>query len=400
MDDEQVNEQTDLTTRDPVDKLLNDKQPPPRGRGLAIVALLLALGAGAASGWLWWQEYNKEKTASGIETSVVDLEQKQQALEQTIDRLGQRLDAAAQQVDPGEFARLQSHVRELAGELDGMKRQTAGQKSTEAALQGSVRSLEQRLATTESGLASLAANSQNSAVDLAIEEIDFLLRVASERLQLFADPKAADEALQAADVQIAALKDPLFLSVRQRIADARSALAAVPEIDRVKLSARLSDLQKDIGSLAFSGDNNASPPSRAQADEGWWQSFKRSLASLVTVRRRVPGDRSRLTIADREYLRQGIWLQLESARLALMRRDADAYQASLQRVEATLKQFFDPANSAVKAMQHAVGAMEQIDIAPPMPDISAPWLQLRQLRDSRRLLRSAPAPASGGDDKA
>ena len=71
----------------------------------------------------------------------------------------------------------------------------------------------------------------NNRFDIA--EIDFLLRVANERLQLFSDPLAADLALQAADVQIEALDDPMYLSVRQRIASSRQALAAVPRIDRV-----------------------------------------------------------------------------------------------------------------------------------------------------------------------
>jgi hypothetical protein len=35
--------------------------------------------------------------------------------------------------------------------------------------------------------------------------------------------------------------------------------------------------------------------------------------------------------------------------------------------------------------------MKKLEISPQMPDISGPWTQLRQLRDSRRLLQSAPA---------
>jgi len=397
MDNEQVNEKTDLSAGDPVEKLLQEKKPASSGRGLAVFAVLVALAAGATSGWQWWQTYNADQSGAALATSLAGLERKQQALEQSIGSLGERLDAGGQQVDAADFSRLQQQTRSLAGQVQEMQRQSAGQQATEAALQGSLRSLEQRLSATESGLASLAANSQNSAVDLAIEEIDFLLHAANERLQLFADPQAADAALQAADVQLEALKDPMYLSVRQRIADARGALAAVPEVDRVKLSARLSSLQRDIDSLAFQGDDRKPAPARAPA-EGWWQSFKRTLASLVTVRRRVPGERSWLAIADREYLRQGLWLQLESARLALMRRDAAAYTASLQRVSSTLEQFFEPGNGGVRAMQDGVAALQRIDIAPAMPDISAPWLQLRQLRDSRRLLRSAPPPASDGGE--
>jgi len=247
----------------------------------------------------------------------------------------------------------------------------------------------------ESGLTSLAARTQNSSVELEIAEIDFLLRAANERLQLFSDPVAADLALQAADVQIEALNDPLFLSVRQRIATSRQALASVPRVDRVELSAKISGLQSEIPNLPFRGEAIIVPEPELPEDAGWWESLKHTLSSLVTVRRRAPEDQSLLSLDDKDYLRQGLWLQFESARLALMRNDAGTFASSLARVDATLEQFFENGSSPVQAMLLETAAMKQVEIAPEMPDVSAAWTQLRQLRDSRRLLQTAPAVESG-----
>jgi len=72
-----------------------------------------------------------------------------------------------------------------------------------------------------------------------------------------------------------------------------------------------------------------------------------------------------------------------------MRPDADVYAASLDRINDTVEQFVQNGSSQVQAMLLEVAALKQVDIAPRMPDISAPWTQLRQLRDSRRLLQSA-----------
>jgi uroporphyrin-3 C-methyltransferase len=120
------------------------------------------------------------------------------------------------------------------------------------------------------------------------------------------------------------------------------------------------------------------------------------MSSLVTVRRRVPEDQSLLSLDDKDYLRQGLWLQLESARLALMRNDTSVYSGSLDRVNDTVEQFFKNGSSEVQALLLEVVALKQVNIAPEMPDISAPWAQLRQLRDSRRLLQSA-SPVESGD---
>jgi uroporphyrin-3 C-methyltransferase len=226
-------------------------------------------------------------------------------------------------------------------------------------------------------------------VALDIAEIDFLLRAASERLSLFSDPSAADLALQAADVQIEALNDPMFLSVRQRIATARQALAVLPVVDRVQITALITDLQSRILGLPFRGEVTTQVEPELPDDAGWWESFKQTMSSLVTVRRRTPEDQSLLSLDDKDYLRQGLWLQFESARLALMRNDSSVFTGSLDRVNETVEQFFHNGSIEVQALLLETTALKQVDIAPEMPDISAPWTQLRQLRDSRRLLQSA-----------
>ena len=104
-----------------------------------------------------------------------------------------------------------------------------------------------------------------------------------------------------------------------------------------------------------------------------------------------------LSLEDKDYLRQGLWLQLESARLALMRSDVGTYASSLNRVEATVEQFFQADSREAQSLLADVVSLNQAEIAPGMPDISAPWTQLRQLRDSRRLLQTA-TPVESGED--
>ena len=155
-------------------------------------------------------------------------------------------------------------------------------------------------------------------------------------------------------------------------------------------------MQSQVPDLPFQSEGEAQPEPMLADDAGWWESFKHTLASLVTVRRRVPEDQSMLSLEDKDYLRQGLWLQLESARLALMRNDAGVYMGSLDRVSVTVEQFFNGSSPSVQDLLHATAGLKGVNIAPEMPDISAPWTQLRQLRDSRRLLQSA-TPLESGD---
>jgi uroporphyrin-3 C-methyltransferase len=377
-----------------VDRLLQEKKPASSGKAIAILALLISVAATAATGWQWWQTYQGNPEAAKQSESLARLQTTQQQLGQTVASFEAQLQSNAAPVSAAEFSELAGRLEQSRGTLEQLQGQAGEDQATINALQGSVRSLEQRLSTNESGLLNVAASTQNSSVELDIAEVDYLLRVANERLQLFADPVAADLALQAADMQIEAMDDPMFLSVRQRIASARQTLAAVPRVDRVQLSASISDMQSQLPGLQFRGEEAVQEAPLLADDAGWWESFKYTLSSLVTVRRRAPEDESMLSLDDKDYLRQGLWLQLESARLALMRNDSSAYTGSLDRLRGTVEQFFHTGSAAVQTLLLETTKLQQVDIAPAMPDISAPWTQFRQLRDSRRLLQSTQPVAS------
>ncbi len=389
MDSKQLNQEIDHTTTDPVDSLLQKEKPASSGKAIAVMALVLALLAGSASGWQWWQTQLSDPNELTQKESLLHMQDRQQQLVKSVASIESQLGAFEPPIDSAEFSRRDKRLKSVENQLVGLQGQSSEEQASINAVQGSVRSLEQRLSATESGLVSVAASSQNSSVELDIAEVNFLLRTASERLQLFSDPSAADLALQAADVQIEALNDPMFLSVRQRIASARQALARVPRVDRVQLSTALTDLQSKVADLPFHGEVASVPAPELPADAGWWESFKQTLSSLVTVRRQVPEDQSLLSLDDKDYLRQGLWLQLESARLALMRNDTSTYTGSLDRVSETVTQFFEANSTAVQVLVNEIASLKQVTIAPEMPDISAAWTQLRQLRDSRRLLQSA-----------
>ena len=251
MEKEQLNQEIDSLKSDPVDRLLQEKKPASSGAPIAILALLVAMAAVSATGWQWWQtrQVNPEE-ATQIE-KMSRLLNDQESLATSVASIEERLGAAQSPIDADELSRRNQRLNAVESQLEGLQGQTGQDQASVGAMQGSVRSLEQRLSAAESGLVSVAAASQNSSTALDIAEIDFLLRAATDRLQLFADPVAADLALQAADVQIEALNDPMYLSVRQRIAAARQALARVPVIDRVHLTSQITDLQSKVSGLPF-----------------------------------------------------------------------------------------------------------------------------------------------------
>src|SRR5690606_31859057 len=138
-------------------------------------------------------------------------------------------------------------------------------------------------------LRTLSARSAESDTELELEEIDYLLRMAQERLELFGDTRTADRALQLADQQVLAFDNPMFIALRREIAAARRALAAADVTGMVALGAELDGVQDSLSQLPFhGGTEQAGTPTAAAgatADLPGGERLKNTLSGPVTVRR-------------------------------------------------------------------------------------------------------------------
>jgi uroporphyrin-3 C-methyltransferase len=352
--------------------------------GIAWLALLLAAAAAALSGYLWWLERASGAEDFGRQTAIQDLQRVQSGLEQSLREIESRLVLVEQDDGAAELSALKSGIEAAQGRAAEIAQRSADDRAAIEAIGTSLLGLDQRVAVAETGIAALAVRGDSPGKRMDLAEVEYLLRLASERLQLFGDPDSADRSLALADERLAALEDPLYLPVRQRIASSRRALAAIPVPDTVLLSERISNLQSGIPALPFPGERSAPKPvDETAADDGVWARFKRTMSGLVTVRRRVDQDARILGLEDRDYVRQGLWLQLESARLAVMRADAASWMLSLQRAGETLSSRFDRQAPQVGRAMAEVEALRQTQIVGERPDISAPWAQLRLLREGR-----------------
>ncbi|NND43968.1 MAG: hypothetical protein HKN58_01495 [Xanthomonadales bacterium] len=385
------------------DPFAHDKpKKAPRGAaaGAAWVALLLALAVAGYNGFQWWQARAAAADGADIQRSVTRLQTQLTAARNRIDSLESSL-AEDQGADTT------AALGALRTELTGMNARVAasGVRLDEAeagldAVQAALLIMQQRLDGLETAGAALAARTDAPGQGLDVAEAGYLLRLAEERLGLFGDIASAESALAMADAQLAALENPLYQPVRRRIAEARQALQAVEIPDAAALAARLSALQDQAAALPFPGEQAPPATSTGEAEAGVWQRIKAALSPLVTVRRRV--DDAPLGLADQDLLRQALWLQLESARLALMRGDDAAWQQSLSRARATLENEFDARARAVRSTTEALAEMQSVSLQVDVPDISRAWDQLRLLRGEQAATMPATqdaVPAEQDDEQ-
>ena len=357
-------------------------QPPGRRPGLALPALFLALASLGGTGWLWWQDIHE--TGDEAKQFAAELSRHGQLLA----KLDTRSGALEEQFSALAGANPEQQLKKVQQELGLLQQSTGAWKPAldESATQirslhAGMESAQARLAAAEARMAALSARQVNGSTELNLAEVDYLLRLAQERLSLFSDVRTANRALELAAQHVAAFDNPLYAGLQQEIASARQKLSLTNLPEYQKLDQNLDMLQSGLAALTFKGEGVVSEHSIPSEESGWWARIRNAFSGLVTVRRSTTDEAEIPVLADQELIRQRAWLELEVTRWASLRRDQAAYAAALNRFSATLQASFEPSSEGTQQALAVVRELQPLNIDPEMPDITAPLTALRLLRN-------------------
>ena len=360
------------------------EKPQRKGGALGFFALLFSLAALAGTGWMWWQDQaSVGEQEQRVFTEISRLDSSDSQLSLKLEQVREEINSLASGDVGEEFKALQDRLAADRAKMAGVEKTIDEQMSLGRSLQAATESMQGRLLATEAALTGMSTRELDAGGELDLAEVDYLLRLANERLKLFSDPVAADQALEVADMHLDALDNPIYLGVRQDIARARRALAAVDVPDYLEIAGQLDDIQQQIASLPFQGQDPVAKTAREAQGEGWWEKVKGVFSNLVTVRRSTEQENERISLQDKDYIRQRVWLQLEIAHLSLMQRDQQAFRTSLQRIQESLAAWFDQEDTAYKSIEQEITRLSAVEVEVDVPDITAPWSTLRMLRAGR-----------------
>lgn len=326
--------------------------------GTGALATLLALAALILAGFATWR--------------VVVLERGQGDAASARDDVSRRLEDAERSAD------------QRKRELDSMRARLADTDTVNKGVREELLALGERSRHLEDAVANLAEQRLTGRDALALNEAEFLLQLAEERLDLFHDAQAALAAYQLADSALAAAEDPVFAGVRQTISAEKRALEAARPLDTNATLGALERVRANLATLppkkSHAADN--APPSRLQA---LLQQFVR-ISSDDTPERR-----------DVELTRTLAAIDLRAAEAALLARDPSSYTAAITRARASIAGAFDGDADGVKSDLAELDKLGSAPLAPALPELGSALRELRNLRATRALAepRQATTPAAG-----
>jgi uroporphyrin-III C-methyltransferase len=337
--------------------------PRPRGGGSLALAVLLALIAVGASGYIGWRQWQQEQGSAAGNRSVASLQQRVATLETTLTTLDEQRSSLNQRLD--DAAQVNRSLRE---ELLGQAERTRH---------------------LEDAVAKLAEKTLSGRDGMLLDETESLLRMAGERYTLFHDAQGAAAAYALADQALAAVNDGAFSGLRQSVNAEREALARSQPASQAGALQQLVALRGGLADLPLKPlDSHA-----AEATDAWSR-IRRALAGVVSVQR---DNGAPLAVADARFARELAALDLAQAQAALLAYDSKGYAAALQRVDAALASQFDGSAPAVQQARETLKQLAgQLPANAPV-QLGAALTELRNLRAVHALSpASASSAAPGG----
>ena len=307
----------------------------------AILALLVALSAGAAVGGLYYWQTQQQNQLT-------------QQIAQTNQQLLQQSKAETQQL--------------LA------KQQHLFEQQITKAITEATQAQQAKIAQLETTVARL---SQRQPSDWLIHESEYLIRVATRSIWLERDTSAAINLLKDADNRLKQLNNPEFLPVRQLIHQDIEQLKLLPKRETDEVILALMGLSQQINKLPLTKIERLDTTEQQQAfqlseDLNDWQSnlkksWQKFLSDFITIRRRDDTVEPLMSPEYQQNLRQNLSLKLQLAQWAANQGKTKIYQAALNDVLAWHQQYFDMDNVTNQKFSQNIQALIPAVIAVDYP---------------------------------
>jgi uroporphyrin-III C-methyltransferase len=249
------------------------------------------------------------------------------------------------------------------------------QKSTQA----EVTELTQRLDSTAARVLALTTINRD---DWKLTEVDYLLRMANQRILLEHETANALALAESANGLLAELESADLFPARKKLNEEIQALKIAHKVDREGIYLQLLAITQQVEGLQLIEPLVAEDSTMdfAQEDENQTLTFTQrakrfglrmwhKLSSYVRVRDQGRRVDAILPPEDQMYLKQNLRLMLEQAQTGLLREEQHVYQASLDKAQGWIRDYY-PLNEQAEIVLNDLEQLKKNSVQQQLPDFS------------------------------
>ncbi|MCV6588808.1 MAG: uroporphyrinogen-III C-methyltransferase [Marinobacterium sp.] len=331
------------------------------------LALALSFAALGASGYLYWM--SQQQSLRITQTA------------QTAEVMRSEVNAKVDSTINGARSDLSSNIAQMNSKLGQLQAQAGTDRQN-------VNELQDRLTRA---MKQLAAKQTNTRKDWLLAEVEYLLRLANQRILMENTVNGALSLLKSADKILAETDDVTIYDIRKAVAADIAALEAVPQLDTEGLFLKLGAMNRQVAGLRVTPlsqqhqipelINNLAPENlKASWSDGLQETWAKAvdkLQTLVVVQHRDIAVKPLLSPEQKYYLQQNLNLMLEQAQLALLQRRQDSYDSALKKAEEWLNTYFQQDDGTTQGLLRGIEEMKKVKVSPELPDISNSLAELK-----------------------
>ncbi len=247
----------------------------------------------------------------------------------------------------------------------------------QSAVQASLNDLAAQVNSNNARLLSLSSVNRD---EWKLQEAQYLLRLADQRILLEQDSQNAIALALSADDILRDMDQADLVGVRKLLVEEIAVLKLAGVIDREGIYLRLSALSNQIEAIPFieplGSQNQLLEETVVPPEETLKQKITRNLydllhklSSYVRVRDHGKTINAVLPPAEQKYLQQNLRLMLEQAQVALLRNEENIYLESLVKAQNWINQYYSLNEKATAVLQE-LEALQQEEISPELTNFS------------------------------
>ncbi len=307
---------------------------------------------------------------------------------------------------------LQGNFQTLTERFDALAKEQHGQAAALSKRVDGLQITEGNLAATLDNVKIIASRGGDLNA-LPLSEVEYLLRMADNKLKFQQDVKGAAEVLTIAGQRLAGIDEKAFQGVQAMIAENIASLRAVELPDRSALAHKIVEMERRLDGLPLRNDVQMATIKEKvkphlnetvvakESQQPWWEQAGAAvwmqLKDIVVVRNERISDIPLIAVKEEYFLFQNIRLELESMRLALLSNDAVSFQESNEIARKWLQTYFNTDDAGVAELLTELKTLQTLKFNPYIPDISGTLRTFQEVMERRQPIRSVnPPPAAKG----
>ncbi|OMH39195.1 hypothetical protein BGP75_04440 [Motiliproteus sp. MSK22-1] len=324
---------------------------------IGVLAFVLALCALIVAGYGFSKLQELQLQTASLESSAA-------SVNESIDQNLQKTIAAASK----ESGKAEAKIDALKSELQ--------------AQQQHVSELQDRLTRATKQMSKIGTDKRK---DWLLAEVEYLLRLANQRVLMEKSPVGALALLKSSDQILKETDDVSIYNVRKAIASDIASLESVPRLDVDGTFLKLAALNEQVSKLRLIpiSDKRELPDMLKEVtpdsvSESWNQGLKASwnqtmdkLEKLIVIQHRDEPIEPLLSPEQVYFLQQNLHLMIEQAQLSLLQGQQGSYDASLNKATEWVSSYFEAEDSTTQSLLKGLNDLKSIQVSPALPDITS-----------------------------